>query len=70
MTLWIHLVVHLLLKLILEPANPPLQALNMFGEEGDGGGALLLSFSPVRSTPTPEGNAAVSTDLLPNPDRC
>lgn len=49
------LVVHLLLELILEPADPPLQALDVFGEEGDGGRTLLLSpVSPVRSTPTPE----------------
>lgn len=55
------LVVHLLLELILEPADPPLQALDVFGEEGDGGRTLLLSpVSPVRSTPTPEETAAVS----------
>lgn len=37
-----YLVLHLLLKLLLEPADPLLQALDVSGEERDGGAATVL----------------------------
>lgn len=52
---WIYLVVHLVLKLIVKPANLLLQGLNVSGEEGNRGGAVVLRvLRPVPPTPTPE----------------
>lgn len=49
----VYLVVHLLLKLILEPADLLLQGLNLSAEEGDGGGTLVLRGLRPVPTPTP-----------------
>lgn len=49
----VYLVLHLVLKLILEPADLLLQALNLSAEERDGGGALVLGALRRVSTPTP-----------------
>lgn len=49
----VYLVLHLMLKLILEPADLLLQALNLSAQERDGGGALVLGALRRVLTPTP-----------------
>ena len=50
---WVYLVVHLLLELVLKPADPFLQGLNLSAKERDGGGTLVLRALRHVPTPTP-----------------
>lgn len=63
-----YLVFHVLLELLLESADPPLQVLDLFGQERDGGGKLIFgSLSPVPQTPTPQNKHTKNQTLSLGP---